>query len=224
MGKASRLKRERKLAQAADKARAQRAQRSEPGEASPLVKGAPPIEKASDSPEMGEARPPEREQELILTADSALAERLRCSVLGKESVLLKDVPGVEKMSEILGEFARPLLDMCDSKEDYPNFVRLAVVAWNAALLPEQERAGFLHDTKITDVLGPKGMGIMEYLIKRKLDLFPDKKRPLLDIEAVDLGDRFCLRVVSGLPLNDPKTLNDLKARGLLPEEGPGSGP
>ena len=68
------------------------------------------------------------------------------------------------------------------------------------------------------------MGIMEYLIKRKLDLFPDKKRPLLDIEAVDLGDRFCLRVVSGLPLNDPKTLNDLKARGLLPEEGPGSGP
>jgi hypothetical protein len=224
MGKASRLKREREFAQAADKARAQRAQRSEPGEASPLVKGPPPIEKTSGSPEMGEARPPEREQELIQAADSALAERLRRSVLGKESVLVKDVPGVEKMSEILSGFARPLLDMCDSKEDYAKFLRLAVVAWNAALLPEQERAGFLHDTKITDVLGPQGMQIMEYLIERKLDLFPDKKRPVLDIEAVDLGDRFSLRVISGLPLNDPKTLNDLKAKGLLPEDGPGSGP
>ncbi len=139
-------------------------------------------------------------------------------------MLVKDVPGVEKMSEILSEFARPLLDMCKAKEDHAKILRLAAIAWNTALLPEEERAASLLDTKFTDLLGSEGMRLMQYLIQRKLDLFAGKTRPVHDIEVVDLGDRFSFRVVSGLPVNDPKVVNVLKAQGLLPEEGPRSEP
>ena len=151
------------------------------------------------------------------TADEALASRARQSAPGKEIELIKDPPGFEKMSGVLGEFAKPLIEQVKTKAGYQAALRFAVLAWNTAFLPEEERARMLREKKLADALGPAGIALMEKLIARKLALFAAEKRPILDFELVDRGGgQFCLTVTSEIPANDPRARPLFEARGLLP--------
>jgi len=132
-------------------------------------------------------------------------------------MVVKDPPGFEKVSDMLARLARPLIEESKTKEDYKKALRLAVVAWNAALLPEAERAAMLHEKRIADGLGPTGIRLMEKLIERKLALFPNEKRPILDIEVADLGGRFHLSVISEIPTSDPRARRVIEAKGLSPQ-------
>ena len=48
----------------------------------------------------------------------------------KESLFIQDPKGIRKMSEIILEFARPLLDETDSFDDYKKVILMAMLAWN----------------------------------------------------------------------------------------------
>jgi len=154
---------------------------------------------------------------MVRTADETLADRVRHLALGSDPVLLKDPPGFEKMSGILGEFAKPLIEQAKTREDYKTILNLAALAWNVALVPEEERAKMLRGKKMADALGPVGIELMEKLIARKLALFADEKRFILDFELVDRGgDQFYLTVTSEIRGNDPRARPLFQAKGLLP--------
>jgi hypothetical protein len=168
---------------------------------------------------MGKASRLKRERKRARTADETLADRVRHSALGRETMLVKDPPGFEKVSDMLAKLARPLIEQSKTKEEYKEVLHLAAIAWNAALLPEEERAGMLHEKKTAAGLGPTGIRLMEKLIERKLALFPNERRPVLDIEVADLGGRFHLSVISEIPASDPRARKVLEAKGLLPKAG-----
>jgi hypothetical protein len=154
------------------------------------------------------------------TADETLAARVRHSAPGSKTVLVKDPPGFEKLSGILAEFAKPLIQQAKTRKDYKTALGLATIAWNAALVPEEERAQMLRGKEMVDALGPVGIELMEKLIARKLALFADEKRPILDFELVDRGGgQFYLTVTSEIPGHDPRARPLLEAKGLLPPAG-----
>jgi hypothetical protein len=135
-------------------------------------------------------------------------------------MLVKDPPGFEKMSGILGEFAEPLTEQGKTKADYESALRFATLAWNAAFVPEEERAKMLRGKKMADALGPVGIGLMEKLIARKLALFADEKRLIRGFELVDRGGgQFYLTVSSEIPGDDPRARPLFEAKGLLPPGG-----
>jgi hypothetical protein len=47
--------------------------------------------------------------------------------------------GLEVMSQVIWEFAQPLLETCDDEAAERKAISLAIFVWNTALLPEPER-------------------------------------------------------------------------------------
>lgn len=131
-------------------------------------------------------------------------------LLGEEDARIVVEPsGQMKMSEVLEAFAAPYFEETGSiEEDYKLF-SLAALAWNASLLPEDERREMIED--IIDGLLERGAGdrdnealrtdmlrIMNKLVKRKLKYYADIERFILNIELGGTGDDYELQVASTL--------------------------
>lgn len=85
-----------------------------------------------------------------------------------------------KMSEVLWSFVEPYREFANTEEALRRLLTLAVLAWDAALLPEEERPP------------------MDELIERKERYFSQYKRPIVDFELQDRGRDYHLIVVSFL--------------------------
>jgi hypothetical protein len=106
------------------------------------------------------------------------------------------------MSAVLGDFIEPYVEHTDSEESYRKLVTLAIMAWNASLLPETEPQEMIK--KVFDEGIPTGTkelkkelsDIVNQLIVRKKAYFSQYKRYIIDFEVVDLGDQYHLSVAS----------------------------
>jgi hypothetical protein len=78
----------------------------------------------------------------------------------------------EKISDCLLAVLGDLVDKVATEEEMGKLVKLASIAWNASLLPEQERADFLQSSAMQDVYVDV-KNLIELLIRRKLLLFPE---------------------------------------------------
>jgi hypothetical protein len=70
----------------------------------------------------------------------------------ENTLVLQDVPGLEKMSVVIEEFVRPYLDEVHSFQDLGALLMKGMSAWNAAIAPAGERRerliqGFLTSVK-----------------------------------------------------------------------------
>lgn len=115
--------------------------------------------------------------------------------------ILRNPAGREKMSEVIGEFAQPWMDLVRTDEDYATILRLAIIAWNSAHLAEQERFEGL-DPEMVKALGEPGMKLLRSMIDYKLAHYSDYNRPILDYEISGAGPNLRLEVVSSVP--DPE--------------------
>jgi hypothetical protein len=133
------------------------------------------------------------------SGESALLRRVRASDVGAKMRILKNAAGVEKMSQVIEDFAEPLLDQCSRTEQQRGVIGLATIAWNLSLLPEEKLQQELNE-KILPKLGPKMGGILASMVRRKQELYPNNQRPILDYEFTETGpDSFLLNVVSPIP-------------------------
>jgi hypothetical protein len=111
----------------------------------------------------------------------------------------------EKMSEIILEFAAPMLDIAPDDDAFQGALSTAIFAWNLACLPAHERKEFLTkalsdlETKDGDPRIFKKM--IEELIQRKNYLYPDVKRFIFDYELTETYDGNHLYLISS-PLSD----------------------
>jgi len=118
--------------------------------------------------------------------------------------LYPDLPvGHRKMSEVLLDFAQPLLDTVDDDIAFETAISFAAICWNASFLPEKEKHKML--LKIVDEIGKSDAltrleveDCAKMLLERKKDLFADDRRMILKYKVVEEGDNQRLLVMSTL--------------------------
>ncbi|MDH7486646.1 MAG: hypothetical protein QHJ81_10280 [Anaerolineae bacterium] len=106
------------------------------------------------------------------------------------------------MSKVLWRFIEPYREFADTEEALRKLLTLAILAWDAALLPKEERPHMID--KVFQTLPPDeelriGLrGIVDELIERKERYFSQYKRSIIDFELQDRGRDYNLIVVSFL--------------------------
>ncbi len=75
-----------------------------------------------------------------------LFKRVRGPVIPPGSRVVYEPTGREKMSEVLDDFIEPYQEVADNEDSYRKLLNLAVLAWNAALLPEDQRRTAIDET------------------------------------------------------------------------------
>lgn len=114
----------------------------------------------------------------------------------------RDPPGTAKMSVVLGQFADPYAGTTETQQQYENMLGLAVLAWNIALQPEEERQPTIENILQRLDRDPEyqafARGFLEEMIARKLKHFAGYTRRIIELHVRDLGDRYHLSVASSL--------------------------
>jgi hypothetical protein len=103
----------------------------------------------------------------------------------KDVVLVHSPPGEAKMSEVLLEFVEPYSESWSTEEQLQKLLTVALVAWNAAILPESKRDEFILDMVNTvppDARRPM-LAIIAEMMQRKLQHFAGNKRMILNFEV-----------------------------------------
>ncbi|MEW6608541.1 MAG: hypothetical protein AB1414_14035 [bacterium] len=105
-----------------------------------------------------------------------------------------------KMSEEIENFVEPYIEFVNTYEDYNKLISLAVVAWNAALLPEHKRKDMLNEIianlSFSDTESLRE--IIETMIDRKRRYFSDNKRFVVEYHLSELRKGFHLSIASTL--------------------------
>jgi hypothetical protein len=135
------------------------------------------------------------------SARTQLLNRATKTIANSDKEVLVNPSGETKMSEVLLDFADPLLQMADEESEERNIMEMAILAWNLALLPLAERQELLS-TFVDDSLSDDGTsaeeiaGLIEWLVDRKIEYYIESDRFIVDYEFVGSGNRRRLYVVS----------------------------
>lgn len=107
------------------------------------------------------------------------------------------------MSEVILDFAEPLLDMCDDGTSLKMVIEAAILAWNLSSLSLFERRKMID--KVANTLAPQDQesaqemkNLLKWLVRRKKDYFSEHKRVIVDYELSTSGGRPHLYVVSNI--------------------------
>jgi hypothetical protein len=96
--------------------------------------------------------------------------------------------GEVRMSEVLEAFVEPYLGLASTDNGQRVLLQIASLAWNAALLPVDERRALLDQAAETSLPGFQGeareelQDLLANMIARKLAFFDDNKRFILSVE------------------------------------------
>ena len=110
-------------------------------------------------------------------------------------------PGDEKIAEMLQEILVPYQVDAKNFSDYRKLVTLAIVAWNIAHFPMDQMLsslGLYLDglTRITAQQREEFREIILDLIRRKIKLYPDAQRTILNFEITETQKSFQLAIAS----------------------------
>jgi len=113
--------------------------------------------------------------------------------------------GHEKMSEVILDFAEPLLDECETEAAEKIAVAMAIHIWNASLLPEKDQSPEIR--KMCSQLAGSDDAeriaeLMEYanfLLERKDIHYAENRRHIVKYEISGSGKNRRLDVASTLP-------------------------
>jgi hypothetical protein len=141
----------------------------------------------------------------ITAAQQVLTERVQRSLPDDRCKIVKRRTG-RKVSEILMEFAEPWLDQVETDDQRRKVIGMAVLAWNMARLADSDRPD-RNDSEIAEKLGEAGMSILNEMIGRKVALYPEERRVILDFEFTADSGRMRVDVVTSL---SPEEMADLK--------------
>lgn len=121
--------------------------------------------------------------------------------------------GLDKMSDIILEFASELLDSANSKQEKEGIMSMAIVAWNIAILSDATKLSpidciqdFLQTTGIEEEGSEEEevtAAILLELIIKKQEMFPNISRLVVDFEVKAMRNELQLNVASSeIPMKD----------------------
>ena len=115
----------------------------------------------------------QRSRETITASQEKLLQRVKnISANDGNKFRVEKKSSQQKMSEVIIDFAKPLLDVAQTDEQMQRAIGMAIAMWNVAILPDKEQKDFLRV------------------------FFSDIKRMILDYECVEIPQGFHLNVVS----------------------------
>ncbi len=119
--------------------------------------------------------------------------------------IIRNPPGEIKMSKVLRQFVEPYWHIPNTEEAMRQLLTTALVAWNTALQPEENRADNLKQiaAALPEEARKYFYPIVEEMIERKNKYFAEYDRMILDFELIDRGDDYHITVMSWIP--SPKT-------------------
>lgn len=112
--------------------------------------------------------------------------------------------GREKMSEVLEDFVEPYMEFADTEDGFRKLLNLGMLAWNAALLPEDQGSAIIDETLGAALPGASRVNrtsareFIELLIQRKKKHFAANRRAIISFKVTDTGDGYHLSVASSL--------------------------
>lgn len=122
--------------------------------------------------------------------------------MGVGAGVVRNPKGEVKMSEVLESFVEPYLEAIKTHSARERLFNIAVLAWNLAIMPEDERQSMLDQLrneaiKRGDPLARRETReVIDILIARKQEFFADNQRFIIEFQLQDLGNTFHLSVVS----------------------------
>ena len=115
-----------------------------------------------------------------------------------------------KMSQVILDFAEPLLDAIDDDELFENAIGCAVTCWNLSFLTEKKQQRHLR--AIVNELDKSHLltrfeaeDCTRMLLERKRTLFADEKRIVVNYKVVEEEDQHHLFVTSSVAKKTQKT-------------------
>lgn len=128
-------------------------------------------------------------------------QRLEKDLLQGHKVVVEP-SGVAKMSEVLEAFVAPYLALADTEDATRKLLMLAVVAWNASFLTEEEQREMVDDIT-SKVMSEATLEdkedfseLVSTLVERKRARFSEYTRRIISFELTDTGRDYHLSVVS----------------------------
>jgi hypothetical protein len=115
-----------------------------------------------------------------------------------------------KMSEVLEDFVEPYLPLADTDEATRKLFALAVLAWNASFLTQEEQRVLAEDfanevmPSATEEEKDDLRGIIAMLIERKRAHFSENTRRIVDFQVAATGRHYHLSVAS--TFEDPSSM------------------
>ena len=131
------------------------------------------------------------------SGDTVLMNRVKANKSLPDDVVM--VMGSEvKMSQVIIDFAEPVLERAKTEKEFRTGIGLATLAWNASLLPEAEREKVINKPLIESLPDATDTALvaLEMLIARKHQYFPDNKRVIMDYELSGTPPNLHLSVIS----------------------------
>jgi hypothetical protein len=128
--------------------------------------------------------------------------RPRPGSMPPDDLIIHDLPGAAKMSEVLLDFVEPYRQFAPTVEALRRLLTVAMVAWNAALLPPSKRDELIQSTAKAHPPEAREdyLAILEPLIQRKLAVFPNCCRAVLSFDLSMGPSGPHLQVLSTLPV------------------------
>ncbi|MBT9316118.1 hypothetical protein [Leptothoe spongobia] len=149
-----------------------------------------------------------KQQKLINRGEQALnkfEQKFKQSKIANSLTdIVKNPKGEVKMSEVLEEFVEPYLPEANGLEQRKMVFEMAVIAWNLAIIPKNQRKSVLEDLFRDLLKGKKAIvkrdlnNLIDEMVDRKLEFFLNNRRYILDCQLEDAGDQFHLSVASTL--------------------------
>ena len=134
-----------------------------------------------------------------------LQEKISQSALShKFAGVVMNPAGEAKMSEVLEDFVEPYSGILKTRSEHENLFRIAIIAWNIALMPHSEQQSLIDRFITQDTVGNDPLAqrdtkkFINELIARKQALFAGNKRFIVDFQLQDQGKGFYLSVASTL--------------------------
>lgn len=114
--------------------------------------------------------------------------------------IIPNPPGKEKMSEVILEYARPLLDPAETVEEQKKAVAMAIICWNISFIDPEERDAMIAQTfaETGEMLDSAIREVIEFMLNRKEDLFAHNKRIVEDWIIKDRGRQLFFEVATNL--------------------------
>ena len=105
-----------------------------------------------------------------------------------------------KMSEVLLDFAEPVLEIFDHPEDFKATISLAALCWNCSFLQANEQRKSLNNliNKSEPTARIEIEDCIRMLMERKKTVFANDRRMIANFEVVEQRDGSRLVVVSSL--------------------------
>lgn len=116
--------------------------------------------------------------------------------------------GAVRMSEVLQDFAEPLLRESGTDAEVKDAIKFSILVWNVSLFPAPERENMVEMLikQVSNPDQPEHTESVKYyvnmLLKRKEEMFPDINRAVIDCQFSGSGSKLRFDVASNLSSSD----------------------